>query len=173
MTNPTQQKLRRTSSIEQGLEQSKDNRTWVSPLVVWVVLVFALFFLAQIVRVFMQSGSTFMGWPNVLFTTHFYNDRFAFSIPLPSILMYSVYILVLCGVFGYLYKKFYLISVLERFGWMIIVAGAFSNLFERITWGAVLDYVGIFTGVFNLADAYILLGILILLLHNSKYSLKD
>ena len=58
------------------------------------------------------------------------------------------------------------------FAWMLIFAGAASNIGERILLGYVRDFIYItfykWTGVYNAADFYILIGIVILLFVNKK-----
>lgn len=51
---------------------------------------------------------------------------------------------------------------------LLIVIGGLSNLFDRIQYGAVIDFVQIFIGnyrlsVFNLADVYIVVGLALIL----------
>jgi lipoprotein signal peptidase len=48
----------------------------------------------------------------------------------------------------------------------LILAGAVSNVGERTIFGFVRDWVYIYTGVFNLADGYIILGIIILFFYS-------
>jgi len=55
-------------------------------------------------------------------------------------------------------------------GLSFVIGGGMGNLFDRITYGSVTDFLhvrfGVFqTGIFNLADVSIITGILIILLH--------
>ena len=100
----------------------------------------------------------------------FLNYQFAFSLPLPAWLMYLLYALILGTIFIYCGKNFSEFHWQQALAWLLIIAGAVSNIGERIILGYVRDYVYIFTGVFNLADGYIIAGIIILLFCSSKQS---
>lgn len=51
-----------------------------------------------------------------------------------------------------------------RFSLIIILSGIISNIYDRITFGGVRDYINIpHWPVFNLADSYIVLGIMFIL----------
>lgn len=103
------------------------------------------------------------------FITHpFLNQRFAFGLPLPSGLMFLVYGIILFWIVVYCRRHFTKFNRLEILAWTLILAGGISNLGERIVLGFVRDYIYVWTGVFNLADAYIILGVLILLFMNKK-----
>lgn len=61
----------------------------------------------------------------------------------------------------YHYRRKNSLSVM---GLAIIILGAFSNLLDRIFFGAVVDYIDLkYYTVFNLADVMIVLGIAILI----------
>ncbi len=94
---------------------------------------------------------------------HFFNDRFAFSLPVPVVFMYGIYFFVLAAIAAYLKFQWGALTRLSRFAWALIVAGAVSNIGERLLLGSVRDYIRLSTGIFNLADGYILMGMFILL----------
>ena len=55
-------------------------------------------------------------------------------------------------------------QILPRLGLGLIVVGAISNLIDRLRYGFVIDYIDVpFFTVFNLADAAITLGVVLLL----------
>lgn len=92
------------------------------------------------------------------------NTGIAFSIPLPDMVMATglvVAFIIVCGAVFREIKK----SPPHLVPYFLILAGALSNILDRLQYGAVIDYasvpsVGLF---FNLADAMILAGILLLL----------
>ena len=98
----------------------------------------------------------------------FKNFYFAFSLPLPKWLMFAFYGLVLIFIIKYCLKHFKNFVFAQILAWLFIVAGAVSNIGERMVLGYVRDYIYIWTGVFNLADGYIIVGILILLSYHKK-----
>jgi signal peptidase II len=59
--------------------------------------------------------------------------------------------------------------VLTRIGFALIVGGALGNLFDRVTYGHVIDYILFHTpiwsfAIFNLADAFIAVGAVVVVL---------
>ena len=108
------------------------------------------------------------GLTGILYLAHFKNENFAFSFILPITVMYALYFVGLLNILLYLWKKSEDLSNLEKLAWLFVISGAFSNVGERIITGHVKDFVGILNGVFNLADGYILAGIILLLIANFK-----
>jgi lipoprotein signal peptidase len=100
----------------------------------------------------------------------FLNYNFAFSLPLPKGLIFFTYAIILIFICAYFFKNFRKFRSLEFFGWILIFSGAVSNIGERIVLGYVRDYIYILNGIFNLADGYIILGILVLLIGSKKIS---
>jgi len=91
------------------------------------------------------------------------NHNFIFSLTLNIYIMYSIYLAVFFGIVFYLYKNWGRINFIEQFAWVLILAGAISNLGERLVLGYARDFIYIFNGILNLADFYIILGVIILL----------
>lgn len=94
----------------------------------------------------------------------FDNYHFAFSLPLTPIVMYGVYISVLSIVAWYLIKHWPSLSRLHVFAWSLILAGACSNILERVSTGYVKDFIHILYAYINVADIYIVAGATLLLL---------
>ncbi len=108
----------------------------------------------------------------------FENQNFAFSLPLPVWLMYVIYALVLGGLVYYTVKHYKQLNFIHRLAAVLIFAGAASNIVERIYSGFVRDFIYItlykWTGVYNLADGYIIAGIILLLMSkNNKNDNND
>lgn len=93
----------------------------------------------------------------------FRNYDFAFSIRLPLPLIYSIYFLVLAAVVIFVAKQNSRLDNLQRFAWSLVLAGALSNVGERIALGYVRDYIYLFGGILNAADFMIIIGIMLLL----------
>jgi lipoprotein signal peptidase len=98
---------------------------------------------------------------------YFLNHNFAFSLPVPGYLMYLVYFFILGGIGHYLFKNFYQLDRISKIAWSMILAGAASNIGERIALGYVRDFIYInlhnWTGIYNVADGYIIVGVVILI----------
>ena len=105
----------------------------------------------------------------------FKNYFFAFSIQLPVWVMYTIYFVAMGAIIKYLVNNFFNLGFLNKLAWILIFTGATSNIVERLILGYVRDFVYIsffrWTGVYNLADGYIILGVIILIFPIS-YKLK-
>lgn len=102
----------------------------------------------------------------------FKNRAFAFSLPLPPVVMYLIYAAALLGIIYYILKTHLKFSARDSVAWTLILAGALCNVFERIALGYVRDFIYItfsrWVGVYNFADFYIIIGIVLLLLPRGK-----
>ncbi|MFH1413004.1 MAG: signal peptidase II [bacterium] len=93
-----------------------------------------------------------------------FNQNIAFSLPLQGIILNAlIIILIIILITAYLHlrsKNYYLKS-----GWLlIIIFGSISNMFDRIKYGAVIDYLDLkYFTVFNIADVMIVVGALSLI----------
>ena len=97
----------------------------------------------------------------------FKNNNFAFSLAVPSVAMYFIYVVLLGSLTVWFVLKKNKQTV-AKLGFVFILAGALSNIVERIFKGYVIDFIHIHTGVLNLADFFIIAGILMLLLENDE-----
>lgn len=128
----------------------------------------ALFvFLSLIALLLMAWGTAHAAFRHyglfAVWSTPFENDRFAFSLPVPVIAMYIVYVLVLAFCFSHVIMHYERMHRLEAFAWCLVFAGALYNITERIAFGYVRDYIPVGSGIFNAPDFYIIFGVLILL----------
>lgn len=97
------------------------------------------------------------------------NTGIAFGISLPPWLFYTVAAIILAGLIywaRYYYQKKETVSFLAL---SLIMAGALSNLIDRLRLGYVIDYLNFaFWPVFNLADVMVVAGVVILIIKNVK-----
>jgi len=100
----------------------------------------------------------------------FRNYDFAFSLQAPIALMYAVYFVGIFGIILYLKEQYAAISRVNFLAWILILSGAISNVGERLFLSYVRDWIYFYNGVFNLADGYIILGVLVLLLTSKSES---
>ncbi|MEK7652072.1 MAG: signal peptidase II [Patescibacteria group bacterium] len=91
----------------------------------------------------------------------FENENFVFSLKVPTPLMYLTYIILLGLLLNWFSKKQNK-NTLDKLGFVLIFSGAVSNISERLFNGFVIDFVHIYNGVFNVADFFIILGIILL-----------
>lgn len=97
------------------------------------------------------------GW----FLGHSINHYLAFSLPWSSQLMIIILFVLnlglLIGAISSIKKQPLLI-----WGWSFLLAGSFSNIYDRIIYGGVIDYIASWWTFFNLADILILLGLFLI-----------
>lgn len=101
------------------------------------------------------------------------NYYFAFSLPLNVYMMYGIYFLGIGAIAVYVARYHRALPKTEFVAWVLILAGAVSNVGERLFLSSVRDWIYIGNGVFNLADGYIIAGILILLLNPKSQTLNS
>lgn len=97
------------------------------------------------------------------------NFLFAFSLPLPTVLMYGIYAVSLIVMIYYVAKNFQSLSRPHMYAWAIILAGALSNVGERAWLGYVRDFIYVIGGgILNPADFYIISGVIVLLFTENR-----
>jgi len=90
------------------------------------------------------------------------NKGIIFSIPLSKTLIYIITVLIISIVTYYLYHAYQKRNMYLIASFSLIIIGAFSNLLDRINYGAIIDFVNLrFIPVFNFADCLIVAGVLI------------
>lgn len=131
-----------------------------------------LFLADQIFKYFARVNQDFSYyiWRPWLGWELFLNDGIAFSLPFPDwliILITPVLLLLLIAwskePFGSAQGKKKR-NKLFYFGVALIISGAVSNFVDRVLWGATIDYLRVLTGVINLADVGIVVGVAMLVM---------
>lgn len=101
-----------------------------------------------------------LGWE------YFGNPGIAFGLPVPNLALLLVTPFIVIGFFVLLFK--YRTKKVISLGLALIIAGAISNYIDRVLFGITIDYIKVLTSVFNLADALVVTGALMLLLQNQN-----
>jgi lipoprotein signal peptidase len=93
------------------------------------------------------------------------NPDIAFGINIPDTLFWIFWTIIICLII-YLYKNYFIRDTLYV---APILFGAASNLIDRIWHGCVIDFIQLgWWPIFNLADFFITLGAIMLLLNHLK-----
>ncbi len=129
----------------------------------WLFILLGGFFVAcdQVFKYLARNFSEFTWylWPPFLGWEYFENPGVAFGLPLPNTLLLIITPLILTGFIWFLTRHLYNQRVL--LGGVLIIGGALSNLTDRFFWGVTIDYLRLFTGILNIADVLIIVGIVL------------
>lgn len=123
-----------------------------------ILLIIGLILLDQLTkRFFFQKEFIFIKFFSL---TYIENTGIAFSLlQNNNFLLTIIMIIILAGII-YLYQK----EKKYRLGLSFLIAGAIGNLIDRIFHGFVIDFINIsIWPVFNLADTFNIIGIIILI----------
>lgn len=90
------------------------------------------------------------------------NPHIAFGLKIPEVLFWILWFGIIFLIFYFLYGKHVGLDTLYL---IFILFGAISNLIDRIWWGCVIDFINLgFWPIFNLADFFISLGAIMLII---------
>lgn len=120
------------------------------------------FFKFVVVNYLPQDG--FFVLNNNLGIASFQNPGVAFGLPMPKVIMYIVIFLILYFLLQKFQQELKKMNFIVLFSLMLVISGAISNLIDRVFRGFVIDYIHLFNlSVLNLADLYIIIGIIIMI----------
>lgn len=129
-----------------------------------------LFFIVfdQILKFIARTNptSTYYIWKPWLGWEYFPNTGVAFSIPFPYPLLIIATPLIL--IWFVIQIRKHQTTTLFNTGMIFIIAGAVSNLIDRMLFNFTIDYIRIFTSIFNLADVAIVAGAICCFFGNKK-----
>ncbi|MFH1379668.1 MAG: signal peptidase II [bacterium] len=112
----------------------------------------------------MRLGQTIRVLP-FFHITFVLNTGTAFGLFQDNNLFFVILCILIIGGFIYYRRSFLCEGVLSRIGYVMILGGAFGNLFDRIFRGQVVDFLDLLVWpVFNVADSCISVGTCLLLL---------
>lgn len=142
----------------------EDNKLSKKKMAIWFLLAIFFVILDRFLKIASLQQINFEIIPYWLKFSLAKNYFIAFSIPLTGILLnYAIIFIIIALIFSFLLNNKQLIGI--KIALSFIIFGASSNLFDRLKYGYVVDYLSVkwFT-VFNIADAMIVCAIFYLLL---------
>jgi len=90
------------------------------------------------------------------------NPHIALGLRIPEILFWFFWCGIILLIFYLLYKKYFIHNTLYI---ILILSGALSNLVDRFWHGCIIDFINLgFGPIFNLADFFISLGAIMLVI---------
>jgi signal peptidase II len=111
---------------------------------------------------------------DILTTTHHHNFGLIANLPLPLPLIFVVVAAVMLLVISALRTADKKQDILDMIALALILGGAVSNLWDRITWGYVFDWILLFrTSIINVADTAVGLGLLLYIAHRWNPTLRN
>ena len=118
---------------------------------------------------YFSSNSELYIMPLLTFTLAF-NKGIAFSLPLTGLLQIIVSFAVLIGFITYIHVHWRWKPTLIMLASSLVTGGALGNLYERIKFQQVTDFIQVFDWfpIFNLADVFVFCGVALLLLAEWK-----
>lgn len=121
----------------------------------WLVIII-LFLADRLAKIYVYNNPSFHQKGG--FISLYMNRNIAFSLPLASQLLYPAIVAVILILLFFWYTNFKKNTFLIwPFG--MIIAGAISNLIDRILYGGVIDFINVpYFTVLNMADIYISLA---------------
>lgn len=139
---------------------------------VYIILVAILIALDQVSKYVIDNnffeGDTLGVITDFFHITYVKNRGIAFGMFQGKLDIISVAtIIAIIAIIYYLYKDRNKMPILEKIGFNFILAGAIGNMIDRVARGFVIDMIdfrGIWAFVFNLADVWINIGVLLILL---------
>ncbi len=138
-------------------------------LVVWLTM-FAVVLIDRILKLYIQGhfvpGQSLVLIPKVFHITYVLNPGAAFGLMSGQTWIFIVTaVIVILGVI-WAQRKLTDPSLVLRLALGMIAGGALGNLYDRVKWGLVVDYLDfrVWPFVFNFADSMIVIGVGLLLL---------
>jgi len=130
------------------------------------------------VLAYLERGEAIHVVPGLLSIVHVRNPGAAFGLlagsvsPWREIALVSVSIAAVLG-FAWMLHRMPRHAVAERVATAAVIGGALGNLYDRVVYGEVVDFVDVYVGAwhwpaFNVADSAITIGITVLILQSLR-----
>lgn len=138
-----------------------------------VIILTIIFFLIDIFSKYlitrlMLFGESITIIDNFLNITYVKNTGAAWSILNNNTLIVTIIsIIIISFLIWYIYINSKNNNKFEKIGYALVLGGALGNLFDRLVYGYVIDFIDIYIfnydyPIFNLADTFIVIGVIIL-----------
>lgn len=144
-------------------------------LIIFVNFLALVFFsfdrITKKIFLFSPASLDYLILPNLLELKLSKNPNLALGIRLVAFWQYLLIFLAIFVIIYFIIKAYRSKKMLLIFSLTLILVGAFSNLWDRICYGYIIDFINFsFFSVFNLADIYITCGIFLILFSQFKKS---
>ncbi|MBF0252256.1 MAG: signal peptidase II [Candidatus Omnitrophica bacterium] len=132
-----------------------------------LAMIFVFVLIDRATKIYMSEllslGGSVVVIKNFLSLTLVHNQGIAFGLLKPYNAVLSGFVLIiLITVFSFTVHEFRKLSILDKISSAMIIGGGASNLFDRFSYGHVIDFIDFHVWpVFNFADIFICTGFLI------------
>ena len=122
----------------------------------------------------MDVNDSLMIIKDFFYITYVRNTGAAWSIFAGETLGLVVVSLIIISLIVYYILKNKPKTTIEKIGYSMVLGGAIGNLIDRIVYGYVIDFFDIYIfgydyPIFNLADSFILVGVVLLMIHTWRW----
>ena len=159
--------LKETTTKAQGHRDAKSLLSWQRDWILFATI--AAVFAADQFTKFAIKGTLRLGesWPaeGLIRITHGSNTGTAFGL-LPNQTLFLIFASIIAiGFLVYFYRAYALPRPILRLAIGLQLGGAFGNLFDRVAFGAVTDFIDVgWWPIFNIADSSICVGMATLII---------
>ncbi len=134
---------------------------------IYLIIVFLL--VDRITKILAMRIASIKLIKNFLYLTYARNTGMAFSLLTDKTLLIIFLNILIIGYIIYCVIRNKPSEKLSIVGYSLILSGAFSNLLDRIIYGYVIDFIDVYIfgydyPIFNLADSFIVIGVVLLLI---------
>ncbi len=134
-----------------------------------LVLIFVIDRLTKSLAMAAVSDKIVVVIPDVLQFELVYNKNIIGLLALPRVAIVAIVITFLSVLVWSAWVSYRDGRVQELFGFLLMMFGALSNVFDRLVFGGVIDFINVASrSIFNIADVMIVLGALIAVLAQSQ-----
>ena len=140
-------------------------------IIIFTIIFFFIDLISKlIVSNFMNVQDSIIVISNFFNITYVRNTGAAWSIFAGETLGLIVISLIIIALIVYYVSKNKFKSKLELFGYSLILGGAIGNLYDRIVYGYVIDFLDFYIfgydyPIFNLADSFIFIGVILVIIY--------
>ena len=147
----------------------------------YIIITFIFFIIdlisKQVLSRVLELGKSIKVIKNFFYITLAHNDGAAFSILRDKqILLIIITVIALFFIYKYVHKED--LGKLDSFAFSMITGGILGNLLDRIVYNYVIDFLdfkifGYDFPIFNLADSFIVIGVILLIIKSIKESINE
>ena len=161
----------------------KEKLKWLFESFIWLFVLGLVIDIVSklIVKTNMVEGDSIVLIPHFLAITFSYNEAAAFGMGFknPEVnrwIYISVAVIASVAILYFYIKKFKTFGKFVKAVLMCILVGAVGNLIDRLIYGKVVDFIdffGIWHAIFNVADSFIVVGTILLIIYLIVEEVKE